>query len=148
MVRDVLGALVMPRDALLLDSKCHFFQTLAKHIFLPKILIFSLVKIQQNLALVTRTGAQIGCGTQCRQTKCRPDSLSTGKIVEFLFFVGGSTPLTGYFPTQDMQAAPPLPLSFAPVFMKDAQCAESNEKSIFRFLFMSYRKNSSRIGVF
>ena len=27
------------------------------------------------------------------------------------------------------------PLSFASIFMKDAQGAESNEKSIFRFLF-------------
>ena len=30
---------------------------------------------------------------------------------------------------------PPPPLSFDPIFMKDAECAESNEKSIFRFLF-------------
>ena len=29
----------------------------------------------------------------------------------------------------------PIPLSFDPIFMKDAQCAESNKKSIFRFLF-------------
>ena len=39
----------------------------------------------------------------------------------------------GYFPTKDMKT-PPL-LSFDPVFMDDAQCAETNEKSIFRFLF-------------
>ena len=29
----------------------------------------------------------------------------------------------------------PSPLIFNPVFMDDAQCAETNEKSIFRFLF-------------
>ena len=39
----------------------------------------------------------------------------------------------GYFPTNDMQT--PAPLSFDPIFMDDAQCAETNEKSIFRFLF-------------
>ena len=31
-------------------------------------------------------------------------------------------------PSKDMQTPPPL--SFALIFMKDAQCAESNEKSI------------------
>ena len=30
----------------------------------------------------------------------------------------------------------PLPLSFAPIFMKDMHSAESNEKSIFRFLIL------------
>ena len=35
----------------------------------------------------------------------------------------------GLFPTKDMQTPPPL--SFAPVFMKDAECAETNEGSIF-----------------
>ena len=58
--------------------------------------------------------------TVCQQTKCR------------FFFVGGYALNTGYFPTKDMQT-PPLPFSFAPVLMKDAQCAESNEKSYFRF---------------
>ena len=29
---------------------------------------------------------------------------------------------------------PIIPLSFAPIFMKEAHSAESNEKSIFRFL--------------
>ena len=38
----------------------------------------------------------------------------------------------GPVPSKDMQT---LPLSFAPIFMKDAQCVESNKKSIFRFLF-------------
>ena len=37
---------------------------------------------------------------------------------------------------------PPPPLSFAPIFMKDTQCAESNEKSIYDFYFSSYRKNA------
>ena len=31
----------------------------------------------------------------------------------------------GYFPTNDLQTSP---LSFDPVFMDDAQCAEKNEK--------------------
>ena len=30
---------------------------------------------------------------------------------------------------------PRPPLSFDPIFMEDAQCAETNEKSIFPFLF-------------
>ena len=34
----------------------------------------------------------------------------------------------------DMETAPP-PFSFDPVFMDDAKCAETNEKSIFLFLF-------------
>ena len=38
----------------------------------------------------------------------------------------------GYFPTKDMQTPT---LSFFPGLMKDAQCDESNEQSIFRFLF-------------
>ena len=33
-------------------------------------------------------------------------------------------------PSKDMQT---LLLSFAPIFMKDAQCVELNEKSIFRY---------------
>ena len=32
--------------------------------------------------------------------------------------------------------ADPLPPQFDPIFMKDAQCAESNEKITFRFLFI------------
>ena len=40
----------------------------------------------------------------------------------------------GFFPTKGMQTTP-LPLRIAPIFMKDAHSAESNEKSIFRFLF-------------
>ena len=36
-------------------------------------------------------------------------------------------------PSKDMQTLPQL--SFDPIFMEDAQCAETNEKSIFRFLF-------------
>ena len=39
----------------------------------------------------------------------------------------------GYFPTNDIQT--PAPLSFDPVVIDDAQCAETNEKYIFRFLF-------------
>ena len=38
----------------------------------------------------------------------------------------------GVFPSNDMQTPPP---SFDPVFIDDAQCAETNEKSIFRFSF-------------
>ena len=34
-----------------------------------------------------------------------------------------------FFPTKDMHTPPHL--TFAPVLMKDAQCAESNEESIF-----------------
>ena len=46
--------------------------------------------------------------------------------------------LSGLFPTEYMQTQPPHPrLSFAPIFMIDAHSAERNEKSIFRFLFMS-----------
>ena len=55
------------------------------------------------------------------------------QIVDF-FLMGDSTPHTGYLPTKDMQI-PPLPLCFAPVLIKDLQCAELNEKSIFRSLF-------------
>ena len=32
----------------------------------------------------------------------------------------------------------PTPLSFAPILMKDTHSADSNEKSIFRFFFLSY----------
>ena len=39
----------------------------------------------------------------------------------------------GFFPTNDMQA--PSPLRSGNICMKDAHSAESNEKSIFRFLF-------------
>ena len=42
----------------------------------------------------------------------------------------------GSVPTKNMQT-PPTPLSFDPVLMDDAQCTETNEKSIFRFLFFS-----------
>ena len=31
---------------------------------------------------------------------------------------------------------PPLPIRNGQIFLKDAQCAETNEKSIFRFLFL------------
>ena len=51
---------------------------------------------------------------------------------------------TGFFPTKYMQTPP---ISFDPVFMDDAKCAETNEKSIFQFYFSSYRENSSKIGV-
>ena len=42
----------------------------------------------------------------------------------------------GFFPTKDMQTPSHPRLSFDPVFMDDALCAETNEKSIFRFLFL------------
>ena len=45
----------------------------------------------------------------------------------------------------------PPPLSFDPVFMEDAQYAETNEKfnlPIFPiFIFLGYHENSSKIGV-
>ena len=41
-----------------------------------------------------------------------------------------------FFPTKDMQKpSPPCPFRSTPIFMKDAYSAESNEKSIFQFLF-------------
>ena len=44
--------------------------------------------------------------------------------------------IVGLFPNQGhVDFSPSPPLSFAPVSMKDAQCAESNEKSISRPLF-------------
>ena len=42
----------------------------------------------------------------------------------------------GFFPTMDMNT----PLSFDPVFIGDAQCAETNEKLISEFSFSSYRE--------
>ena len=39
----------------------------------------------------------------------------------------------GFFPNKNMQT--PLTLSFAPVLMKDEECAESNEKSILRLFW-------------
>ena len=52
----------------------------------------------------------------------------------------------GPVPSKDMQT---LPLSFAPIFMKDAHSAESNENSILKFLFFRVnRKNSSKIDSF
>ena len=38
----------------------------------------------------------------------------------------------GPVPSKDMQTPP---LRNGPIFMKNAQCAETNEKSIFRFIF-------------
>ena len=54
--------------------------------------------------------------------------------------------LTGYFLTKDMQTTS---LSFDPVFMDDAQCAKTNEKSIFRFLFfeLSWKFNENWGGL-
>ena len=44
---------------------------------------------------------------------------------------------SGPVPSKDMQAHPPL--SFAPIFMKDAECVETNKKLIFRFFrFLFY----------
>ena len=49
----------------------------------------------------------------------------------------------GFFPTKDMQ----IPcLSFDPVFMVDAQCAETNEKSISDFYFSSYHEKFIETG--
>ena len=46
--------------------------------------------------------------------------------------MGGGFQIMGPVPTRDMQTPPPR---FDPVFMKDAEYAETNEKLIFRFLF-------------
>ena len=40
--------------------------------------------------------------------------------------------ICGSVPTNDKQTPP---LSFDPTFMKEAQCGETNKKTIFRFLF-------------
>ena len=48
--------------------------------------------------------------------------------------------LSSKVPTKDMQSPPSPPLNFYPTFMKDAQCAENNEKSIFDFYFSNYRE--------
>ena len=40
----------------------------------------------------------------------------------------------GFFPTKDMQAPLLPPLRSGHIDMKDAECAEKNEKLIFRFL--------------
>ena len=48
------------------------------------------------------------------------------------FFFSKVFKFKGPVPRNDKQIPP---LSFDPTFMKDGQCAESNEKSIFRFLF-------------
>ena len=50
---------------------------------------------------------------------------------------------TGPVPSKDTQTPPPF--SFNPIFMKDVQCAKSNEKSIFPFFSPSYREKSSKI---
>ena len=50
------------------------------------------------------------------------------------------------FPTKDMQIPPP-PLRFDPVQMKDAQCAESNKKSIFLiYIFRVIVKIHQKLG--
>ena len=41
-------------------------------------------------------------------------------------------------PVQSKVTQTPLPLYFAPIFMKDEHSAESNEKSTFQFYFSSY----------
>ena len=57
-------------------------------------------------------------------------SLNSCKHDMWMFF--------GFFLTKDMQ----ILLSFAPISMKDAQCAESNEK----INFSIYRENSMKTG--
>ena len=48
----------------------------------------------------------------------------------------------GIFPNKGYtQTYPPLPLRIAPIFMKDAHSAETNEKTIFRFLFFQVMAN-------
>ena len=49
-----------------------------------------------------------------------------------IFFGRWHLKIIGFFPTKDVQT-PPLRSGHS--YMKDAECAESNEKSIFRFLF-------------
>ena len=56
----------------------------------------------------------------------------------------------GPVPSKDISPLPPP--SFDPIFMEDVQCAETNEKLIFRCLVLSYgrfyNKISSKIGRF
>ena len=49
-------------------------------------------------------------------------------------FVGTLPPTPSIYQLRYFVTSSP-PLSFAPIIMKDAQCAESDEKLIFRFLF-------------
>ena len=62
--------------------------------------------------------------------------------VRFLTFYYCSDFETNF--TGDFHMQPPLlPLSFAPIFMKDAQCAESNKKLnsfIFRVIVKGHQK--------
>ena len=48
----------------------------------------------------------------------------------YFSFYKNTSEIIGSVPTKDMQIPP---LSFNPIFMKDAQYAKSNEKSIFLF---------------
>ena len=41
----------------------------------------------------------------------------------------------GFFPTKDMQTSPPSPFKSDNIYMKDEQCPETNEKSIFWLLY-------------
>ena len=81
--------------------------------------------------------------TVCQQAKCQQTN-------DF-FFVGDSAP-TSIISQLRICRLTPLPPEFCSrfgsVLIRDAQCAESNEKSIVRFLFLSYRENASKIGVF
>ena len=45
--------------------------------------------------------------------------------------------LVGLFPTKDMQTPFPSPLRNGPILIEDAQSAESDEKTIFWFLFFA-----------
>ena len=61
------------------------------------------------------------------------EQLSRGIGVPLKTLGHHSTTVSGHVLIHDMQTPPPLRND--QIFMKDAQCAETNEKSIFRFLF-------------
>ena len=62
--------------------------------------------------------------TVCQHTKC-------------LILFGSSAPKPGI---SQLRICRPPPLSFDPVLMEDAQCAETNKKSVNLFLFFGYRE--------
>ena len=43
-----------------------------------------------------------------------------------------------FFPINDRQTPPPLPFKSGHIYMKNTQCAETNDESIFRFLVLRY----------
>ena len=71
------------------------------------------------------------------RTKRKNQSVIKVKIldsVSFEYKIDHITKIKGLIPTKDIQT----PLRNGPISMKDAHSAESNEKSILRFYFLSY----------